>query len=179
MKGICRFVRKSCLVAILAAVIQLVSANNSDRFNYRETVGNDYGPKDWDKVSCSDIGSCQGWPDGYKLGVGWELGENNCKWCPADGNHTCGMHHQSPIDLLRTAAETGHDSECHDYHWIVSSTLAADKSLIRYLVLITKPLSCYIHRHMKMEPANGIIWSRTDIPTPLKAFGSIAMVCKS
>ena len=123
MKDINGFYCASSFIVIRSLVIgsQLVSANNSDRFNYRETVGNDYGPKDWRKVSCSDVGSCQGWPDGYEVGIGWELGDkNNCKWCPADGNHTCGAHHQSPIDLLRTAAETGHDTECYDYHWIVS-----------------------------------------------------------
>jgi hypothetical protein len=97
-----------------------VSCNNVDRFNYRNTEGTDYGPEDWDRVSCGDVGECQGWPDGWELGVGWELGSRNrCQWCPADGNHDCGLHRQSPIDLMRTAAETGHDTECYDYHWMV------------------------------------------------------------
>jgi hypothetical protein len=82
-----------------------------DRFNYRSTEGNDYGPQDWRKVTCDIPGECPGWPDGWELGIGWELGTNKCKWCPAGTNHDCGIHRQSPIDLLRADATTGHDAE--------------------------------------------------------------------
>jgi hypothetical protein len=78
------------------------SSNNSDRFNYQKTTGTDYGPEDWSRVTCSDIGECLGWPDGWKSGVGWELERNKCNWCPATGNK-CGLHRQSPIDLLRVS----------------------------------------------------------------------------
>ena len=84
---------------------------NEDLFNYRGTEGNDYGPEDWSLVSCSIPGECPGWPDGWELGVGWELNTNQCKWCPADADHSCGIHRQSPIDLLRSDSTTGHDTE--------------------------------------------------------------------
>jgi len=83
-----------------------------DRFNYVGTVGNDYGVEDWSKVTCTQVGNCTGWPDGWKLGIGWQLEKNNCKWCPAaTGTGKCGLHRQSPIDLLRTPATTGHTTE--------------------------------------------------------------------
>lgn len=131
MKVIGRCLSFCCVVLTALKSSQPVSANNSDRFNYRETLGNDYGPEDWDKVTCTNLDSCLGWPDGYELGIGWELGDtNSCKWCPADGNHACGVHHQSPIDLLRTATETGHDTECYDYHWIVSTILFSSNRIM-------------------------------------------------
>ena len=82
-----------------------------DRFNYGSTNGNDYGVEDWSLVTCNQVGNCPGWPDGWKLGIGWELTQNLCEWCPANGEHNCGLSRQSPIDLLRTAATTGHDTE--------------------------------------------------------------------
>ena len=104
---------------MMAAVVALfmsmgivkVQANNTDWFNYRQTAGNDFGPKDWDHVSCDDVSECLGYPDGWELGVGWSLGSNQCKHCPADEPHNCGLHHQSPIDLNRDASTTGHDPE--------------------------------------------------------------------
>lgn len=45
--------------AILAAnVLTLVHANNSDRFNYGDTDGKDFGLEDWNKVSCDDPTKC-------------------------------------------------------------------------------------------------------------------------
>ena len=29
-----------------------------DTFNYRGTSGNDYGPSDWDRVSCNNLDTC-------------------------------------------------------------------------------------------------------------------------
>lgn len=131
MRVIVRCLSFFCVVLTALQSFQPVSANNSDRFNYRETLGNDYGPEDWNKVTCTNLDTCLGWPDGYELGIGWELGDrNSCKWCPADGNHACGVHHQSPIDLLRTATETGHDTECYDYHWIVSTILFSSNRIL-------------------------------------------------
>lgn len=85
-------------------------AAQEDRFNYRETDGKDYGPEEWDKVSCNEVGECPGWPDGWELGIGWELKNNECRWCPETGNN-CGLHRESPINLLRADSTTGHDSE--------------------------------------------------------------------
>lgn len=92
------------------------SSNNSDQFNYRGTVDNDFGPSDWDLVTCDDVGQCLGWPDDWELGVGWGLKDNVCRWCPADGSSNCGDHSQSPIDLLRAPAMTGHDTEWYVYN---------------------------------------------------------------
>lgn len=80
------------------------------QFNYRATIGDDYGPTDWDKVECETVGECPGWPDGWEQAVGWELTRNRCEWCPETGND-CGLHRQSPINLLREDSTTGHDAE--------------------------------------------------------------------
>jgi hypothetical protein len=29
-----------------------------DTFNYRSTSGRDYGPNDWDEVSCNNLATC-------------------------------------------------------------------------------------------------------------------------
>jgi len=57
--------------------------------------------------------------DSFETGVGWELEENSCRWCPASGNN-CGTHHQSPINLQRNVAIAGHpkENECIDVHWM-------------------------------------------------------------
>lgn len=93
---------------------------NQDRFNYRETVGTDYGPEDWQKVRCTDLHECLGWPDDWEAGIAWNLEENSCRWCPEDGNHNCGTHHQSPINLERNRAIAQHEAhnECIDSHWM-------------------------------------------------------------
>ena len=82
-----------------------------DRFNYGSTNGNDYGVEDWSLVTCNQVGNCPGWPDGWKLGIGWKLSQNLCEWCPASSDRNCSLPRQSPIDLLRTPATTGHDTE--------------------------------------------------------------------
>ena len=102
----------------------VAESNNDDQFNYRGTIGRDFGPEDWNQVKCDDVGQCQGWPDGWELGVGWELDHNNCRWCPQEGSN-CGIHRQSPINLERSRSTLGHDPECYDYHWIVSIHIAA------------------------------------------------------
>ena len=50
---------------------------------------------------------------------GWDITENTCRWCPADGSG-CGTHHQSPIDLQRNRAISGseYENECIDVHWM-------------------------------------------------------------
>jgi hypothetical protein len=51
-------------IALLIASSTVIRAqNNLDLFNYHGTVTtsnglNDYGPKDWSKVRCSDLDSC-------------------------------------------------------------------------------------------------------------------------
>ena len=43
---------------LLACPAGAQSGRNLDRFNYRKTADNDYGPEDWDQVMCPDESSC-------------------------------------------------------------------------------------------------------------------------
>lgn len=45
---------------LLSASTVFVQANNKDRFNYGNTDEDDkdYGPEDWNEVSCDDPGNC-------------------------------------------------------------------------------------------------------------------------
>jgi hypothetical protein len=46
-------------VLFLLAALPLSSwGQNTDLFNYRETDGNDYGPRDWEEVECDDLDEC-------------------------------------------------------------------------------------------------------------------------
>lgn len=105
-------------ICVLCFVVSFCLGSNDDRFNYDQTDGRDFGPRDWSRVTCDDVDRCQGWPDDWELGVGWSLQVNNCRWCP-EGSDRCGRHHQSPIDLRRNKGVPGHpeESECIDWHW--------------------------------------------------------------
>jgi hypothetical protein len=109
----------SVLLCTLIAFTTAQTGRDLDRFNYRGTDGTDYGPEDWDQVSCTDTETCLGWPDGFETARGWDLGENHCRWCPL-GTRQCGIHHQSPIDLQRNRAVPGdpEEKECIDVHWM-------------------------------------------------------------
>jgi hypothetical protein len=134
------------------------SSRNSDRFNYRDTDGRDFGPEEWRSVQCEDVGQCLGWPDGWDLGIGWELERNKCEWCPATGND-CGNHRQSPINLERSPSSAGHDPECYDYHWMVRSFDAEqNKRLDNALIFMLLLLYC---RHIRMVRVNGTMLLRT------------------
>lgn len=104
---------------LLLSSLSLVVGSNDDLFNYDATSGNDYGPEDWNKVTCDDLELCTGWPDKWLQGQGWKLEVNSCKWCPK-GSDQCGRHHQSPIDLERNRAIAGDpmENECIDIHWM-------------------------------------------------------------
>lgn len=94
---------------------------NFDRFSYGQTKAihthNEFGPKDWARVSCPDKTSCLGWTDKWEYANGWKLSQNHCRWCPENGSR-CGTHHQSPIDLRRRLAVQGSSiyNECVDVH---------------------------------------------------------------
>lgn len=94
-------------------------ASAQDLFNYRSTSGTDFGPEEWNKVSCNNLSTCPGWPAKLEGSIGWSLTKNECEWCPATGNK-CGQHRQSPIDLQRDRAIEGNpnEKECPDWHWI-------------------------------------------------------------
>ena len=51
-----RFERSLSLFSIALSFGPAVDA--ADKFNYRDTSGTDYGPDDWDEVSCKRVGSC-------------------------------------------------------------------------------------------------------------------------
>lgn len=124
---------------------------NNDRFNYDQTDGNDYGPADWIKIQCLNKKECQGWPDRWEMAIDWSLEENFCVWCPADGDHSCGNHHQSPIDLKRNRAIEGSEffNQCIDVHWMAyfDSSCTIDHlqdhnafSIERHALKIAQPL---------------------------------------
>jgi hypothetical protein len=47
------------LIAVICfSFLRSAYSRNDDLFNYRETDGNDYGPEDWDQVTCDDVTVC-------------------------------------------------------------------------------------------------------------------------
>jgi hypothetical protein len=46
---------RSCLIT---ALLHVVHSRNDDLFNYRGTKGHDYGPEDWEEVTCDDVTVC-------------------------------------------------------------------------------------------------------------------------
>ena len=91
-----------------------------------------------------------GWPDDWQLGIGWELDENSCDWCPK-GSGRCEKHHQSPIDLERNLAIEGDPmyQECIDVHWMKYEDSACSWndlttkdafSIERHALKVTQPL---------------------------------------
>jgi hypothetical protein len=51
-------------VVTLMFLVAAIEARNDDQFNFGETIANpsgngfDFGPAEWDKVTCDDLGSC-------------------------------------------------------------------------------------------------------------------------
>ena len=45
-------------VALLLSIAVVGLSRNDDRFNYRETVGRDFGPMDWNRVTCDNVDRC-------------------------------------------------------------------------------------------------------------------------
>jgi hypothetical protein len=43
---------------LVALVVLKVNGQNDDQFNYRDTNDRDYGPNEWNKVSCNDLDQC-------------------------------------------------------------------------------------------------------------------------
>lgn len=56
---LCQVTMKLLILVVLA---RSGSGQNEDQFNYRETVGNDYGPRDWGSVECEDLETCVSYP---------------------------------------------------------------------------------------------------------------------
>lgn len=53
---------------------------------------------------------------------GWSIDDkgNGCLWCPEGGPENCGVHRQSPINLVRNVGELNkpYSKECLDWHWM-------------------------------------------------------------
>lgn len=45
-------------ILLACPCVVVLGANNNDRFNYRETLGSDFGPEDWNQVTCDDPSKC-------------------------------------------------------------------------------------------------------------------------
>ena len=123
------------LLLLLSAATMIPFSNGADRdrFNYgdtRQRAGTnfmDFGPDEWDMLSCSKssdgtVQHCLGFPDTWELGRDWDIDRNSCIWCPDDGfdRPECVKHHQSPINLQRNRGIENHTSEneCIDDHWM-------------------------------------------------------------
>lgn len=108
---------RTFLLAVLSVAVCDAQDPNLDRFNYDTTKGTDFGPLDWNQVSCSNFETCLGWPEEFRAAPGWSLNRNHCRHCPPG---RCGTHHQSPIDLRRHKAIESHPefNECFDGHWM-------------------------------------------------------------
>jgi hypothetical protein len=53
-----RKVRAALAAFLLLATISIRPTQAGDLFNYRETDGIDFGPSDWNEVSCNDVNQC-------------------------------------------------------------------------------------------------------------------------
>ena len=99
-----------------------------DRFNYNGTVQrsdgfHDYGPPDWGSINCDAINhldECIAYIDKWEEGQDWSITQDYCRWCPDDGTESCGLHHESPINLLRSHADPNSTDYnfCVDVHWM-------------------------------------------------------------
>jgi hypothetical protein len=49
---------KNTLFYVLTVYVATLVVNADDTFNYDRTEGNNYGPEDWDRVSCDNLGDC-------------------------------------------------------------------------------------------------------------------------
>ena len=136
-----------CLVFLVASLLLTVTdaqVRFGDRWNYDTTIDRsdgftDYGPSDWERISCDEssqegVDDCIAYTDKWQTGQGWRIRDNYCKWCP-EGTRNCGRHHSSPINLERyrglgfwgkTEENMGNPGanadpnarECIDVHWM-------------------------------------------------------------
>lgn len=121
--------------AFFGANLSYVMGDDVDTFNYRGTVGNDYGPSDWGKVGCPHHRTCPGWPDDwetYKPYIPYMGARNQCKDCSSTSSaKDCKSHQQSPIHLKRSITE---QNECHDRHWMSYKRGSCKFSQIRFSI---------------------------------------------
>jgi hypothetical protein len=120
------------------ALVAAAAAIESDTFNYGATVGNNYGPSDWGRVTCDEVETCvshllhllrtshpplkcllviqPGWPDNWELWdprLPYKEGTNGCLDCRGKPKGLCKAHKQSPISLFRNMTS---NRICYDRH---------------------------------------------------------------
>mmetsp|Transcript_38619 Transcript_38619/g.80242 ORF Transcript_38619/g.80242 Transcript_38619/m.80242 type:complete len:172 (+) Transcript_38619:924-1439(+) len=97
------------------------------------------------------------------------------RWCPADTDHSCGIHHQSPIDLSRTKAIVGHPdfNQCIDVHWMAYFDSSCDFEILqdlnafsieRHALKIAQPLEEFEPQKFRLacKNENGRRWGKID-----------------
>lgn len=115
-------------------VAGVFSAQPQDIFNYGGTVGSNYGPADWGKVTCENPETCPGWPDDWEKFnpfIPYEGSKNKCKDCSKSNSQECKMHKQSPIHLFRNVTSR---RECHDRHGMKHDTGSCAFGQMSFLV---------------------------------------------
>ena len=134
-------------LVLLLVTFQFTNAQvrYGDRWNYDTTVERgdgftDYGPSDWQRISCDEnsqegVDECIAYTDNWHTAQAWRIRDNYCQWCPEDGRQNCGRHRMSPINLQRhrglgfwgkTEENNGDPGanadpnarECIDVHWM-------------------------------------------------------------
>lgn len=142
-KSVTMKITSVALLGVIAVVNGQVQYG--DRWNYDQTITRndgftDYGPSEWDNISCDEssqegLDACLGYTDKWHTGQGWRIQQNTCRWCPEDSPGSCGRHHMSPINLERNRGlgywgkteenmgDPGANAdpeavECIDVHWM-------------------------------------------------------------
>ncbi len=131
------------LLGCVSATLRTTKAQvqYGDRWNYDQTIERndgftDYGPSEWDRISCDEgsregLDACIAYTDKWHTGEGWRIRSNSCRWCPLDSPGSCGRHRMSPINLERNRGigywendgnlgQGAHPEaeECIDVHWM-------------------------------------------------------------
>lgn len=164
-------------ILIFCSHLVLIGANNYDQFTYRDGEGSIpnqiWGPQDWINVRCGELDECVGWPEKFVAAPDWTLSQNDCQWCPAQGND-CGTHHNSPINLERNRAinESEWHNQCIDIHMMHhhDSSCTFDElvrlnafTIERYALKINQPIEEYDDYYRVACSDNGEhYWAQLD-----------------
>lgn len=129
-----------------------VEATIEDTFSFRDTnwTTRDFGPKNWNLVTCNNVTTCPGWPtnwEKFNSFISYEGSSNMCRDCSLSITGDCQMHQQSPIPLSRNV--TG-DSECYDRHKMhqIKGTCRWDDmnfTILPHVLRAYQPDFCEIH----------------------------------
>lgn len=98
---------------------------NNDGINDHTSF--DYAPDHWGEITCNEgsaLDECVGYTDKWETGRAWGVTKNYCKSCPANGNHNCGRHHQSPVNLQRVVG-MDFDPDSPDYSALANECIVS------------------------------------------------------